>query len=48
MRYCVGDGVGSEWVSGKVEAIRLLEHEVATRMEETRTGKRRRKGTARI
>jgi len=36
MRYYVADGVGSEWVSGEVRAIRLLEHEVATRMEETR------------
>jgi hypothetical protein len=34
--YYVGDGVGSERVTGEVKAIRLLEHEVATRMEERR------------
>jgi len=40
-------GEGSEWVSGKVKAIKLLEHEVATRMEEKRNEKRR-KGRERI
>jgi hypothetical protein len=38
VHYYVGQGVGS----GKVKkAIRLLEHEVATRMEERRNDKRR-------
>ena len=46
MRYYVGDGVGSELVSGKVKAIRVLEHEVATRMEER--AEKRRKERARI
>jgi hypothetical protein len=39
-------GVGSEWVSGKVKAVKLLEHEVATRMEE-RMNEERRKGRER-
>jgi hypothetical protein len=37
MHYYDGQGIGSECVSGEVKkVIRLLEHEVATRMEERR------------
>jgi hypothetical protein len=41
MHYGIGDGVGSDWFSGKVKKTnRLLQHEVATKTRRKKYVKR--------